>query len=67
MIEVDGYKAFRGIMRIVPKGGLMKPREIEGDWLYNPETNYWCCGKEHYPCTICQVIKDYTENKNGEN
>ena len=34
MIKVEGYKSFRGIMRIVPNTVLMQPFEIAGDWLY---------------------------------
>lgn len=61
MIKVEGYKAFRGIMRIVPKNESIKPFEMKGDWLYKPERDCWYgCGRSFCAC-ICEVVKDYTE------
>lgn len=61
MIEVEGYKAFRGIMRIVPKTDKVAPFEIEGEWLYKPDCKCWYCKGWSYTETICEVVKDYTE------
>ena len=58
MIEVEGYKAFRGVMRIVPKSGLVEPFELEGNWLYNPMFDCWYgCGKS-FLAKICEVVKE---------
>jgi len=38
MIQVEGYKAFRGTMRITPKNPQFPQQEIHGDWLYNLST-----------------------------
>ena len=61
MIKVEGYKAFRGIMRIVPKRLGFEPYEIESDWLYKPETDCWYDGISSYPASICEVLEDYTK------
>jgi hypothetical protein len=62
MINVEGYKAFKGIMRIVPKTVLMQPFEIEGDWLYKPEYDCWYCCGSSYPASICEIVECWTEN-----
>ena len=60
MICSEGYKAFRGTMRIVPKNPNTKPYELTADWLYKPE--YQCCyGKgSSFPEEICEVLVDLT-------
>ena len=63
MIKVEGYKAFKGTMRIVPKTVLMQPFEAKGDWLYNPEYDCWYGGGSSYPASICEVVEDWTESK----
>ena len=55
-ITVEGYKAFRGVMRIVPKTVLMQPFEVSGDWLYKPEYDCWYDGKSSYPASICEIV-----------
>lgn len=62
MIKVEGYKAFKGIMRIVPQRLGYEPFEIKGDFLYKPETNCWYNGGSSYPASICEVVEDLTEN-----
>lgn len=57
MIEVDGYKAFNGTMRITPKTILMQPFEISGEWLYKPEYDCWYCGESSYPARICEIVE----------
>lgn len=56
MIEVEGYKAFRGEMKISPKDTSVPPFTLEGDWLYRPDTGCWYgCGRSF--CTdICEPI-----------
>ena len=56
MICVEGYKAFKGVMRIVPKTVLMQPFELKGEWLYNPNTDCWYGGGSSYPSSICEVV-----------
>lgn len=63
MIEVEGYKAFKGIMRIIPKNVLFRPFEIKGDWLYKPDTDCWYGGGSSFPSSICEVVEDFTERK----
>ena len=57
-ITVEGYKAFNGIMRIVPKMVLMQPFEIKGDWLYKPEYDCWYNGGSSFPASICEVVSE---------
>ena len=58
MIEVEGYKMFRGVMRITPKSELIKPFKLKGDWLYKPENDCWYgCGNS-YHAGICEIVED---------
>lgn len=55
MIKVEGYKAFRGCMRVtvcLPSGKAHA--FVSGDWLYKPHTDCWYCGGGSYPSEICQ-------------
>lgn len=61
MIRVEGYKAFRGVMRIIPKNEKFSPYEVEGDWLYKPEYDCWYGKGSSYPASICEVVEDYTK------
>ena len=61
MIKVDGYKAFRGVMRIIPQRLGWEVFEVEGDWLYKPETDCWYNNGKGYERNMCQVLKDYME------
>ena len=36
IISVEGYKAFRGTMKIRPKTASVPSFELSGDWLYKP-------------------------------
>lgn len=61
MICSEGYKAFRGTMRIVPKNPSMKPYELTTDWLYKPEYQCWYGRGSSFPEEICEVVVDLTE------
>lgn len=56
MIEVEGFKAFRGSMMIsFDRGNSSKV--IRGEWLYNPYTNCWYgCGSS-FPVKVCRVLE----------
>lgn len=58
MIKVEGYKAFRGTMKIVPKVSGYAPYEVSGDWLYKPDMKCWYGGGSSYPEEICEVLSD---------
>ena len=60
MICSEGYKAFRGTMRIVPKNPNMKPYELTADWLYKPEYQCWYGRGSSFPEGICEVLVDLT-------
>lgn len=49
MIEVEGYKAFFGMMDC---GG----RNVYGEWLYKPSTDCWYCRGSSYPAEICRIL-----------
>lgn len=57
MIKVDGYKAFRGTLRITPKNG-MEPFELEGEFLYNPIYKCWYGNGRSFSDDICEVVRD---------
>lgn len=58
MIKVEGYKAFHGVMKIKPKHKAVKPFELEGDWLYKPDTGCWYGKGSSFSEEICEVIKE---------
>ena len=60
MIKVEGYKAFRGVMKITPKTETVKPFELEGDWLYKPDTDCWYGVGRSFCSSICEVVEDFT-------
>ena len=55
MIEVEGFKAFRGVMQVCFPGHHAD--QIRGDWLYNPYTNCWYCRGSSYPVDVCRVLE----------
>ena len=62
MITVEGYKAFRGLMKITPKRGAdVPPFTVTGDWLYKPDTACWYCNGRSFAADICKVVVDLTE------
>lgn len=58
MIEVEGYKAFHGTMRITPKSEKFPPFELCTDWLYKPDTGYWYGGGRSFLPEICEIIAE---------
>ena len=56
MICVEGYKAFRGTMRITPKNPVFPVMEITGDWLYKPEYDCWYGAGRSFCADVCEVI-----------
>ena len=58
MIKVEGYKAFRGIMKITPKCEGVNSFELEGDWLYKPDTQCWYGKGNSFSDEICEVIRE---------
>lgn len=61
MIFVEGFKAFRGVMRITPKPKEFAPFELCGDWLYKPEYNCWYSHGSSFHADICTVVEDSTK------
>lgn len=55
-VSVEGYKAFRGTMRIVPKAKVPS-FELTGDWLYKPETKCWYGKGSSFPEDICTIME----------
>lgn len=64
MIQVEGYRAFRGTMRITPKAAV-PAFELTGDWLYRPDTGCWYGKGSSFAPEICTVmeIKEPEEKK----
>ena len=60
MIQVEGYKAFRGTMRITPVNPEFPQQEIHGDWLYKPEYGCWSGHGQSFAAKICEVVTDET-------
>lgn len=61
MIKVEGYKAFRGVMRITPKNMNFEPYELCGEFLYKPSEDCWYgCGRS-FSSQVCMVVFDQDE------
>lgn len=61
MLKCEGYKMFKGLMRITPKNDAWPSHLVQGVWLYKPEYNCWYCGGSSYTADICSVEEDWTE------
>ncbi len=59
MITVEGYKAFKGIMRITPLCETVKPFELESSWLFKPDTKCWYGNGSSYGENICEIVEDF--------
>ena len=58
VIEVEGYKAFRGVMKITPRGNSpMGIVRVVGDWLYKPDTDCWYGRGSSYPAQVCEIVE----------
>lgn len=55
IISVEGYKAFFGTMKIIPKDPKYLPYEIFGEWLYKPDTDCWYCRGQSYSAKCCHI------------
>lgn len=55
-ISVDGYRAFRGTMRITPKAAV-PAYDLHGDWLYKPETGCWYGKGSSFAEDICTIME----------
>ena len=59
MLKCEGYKMFRGTMRITPLNGR-HAYAVNGVWLYKPDVMCWYCKGSSYPEEICEVLVDET-------
>ena len=57
IIFVEGYKAFRGTMKIRPKTASVPSFELSGDWLYKPETKCWYGKGSSFAEDICTIVE----------
>ena len=66
MIEVEGFKAFRGVMNVRRQrisGSGWTWQRIRGEWLYKPDTNCWYCRGRSFPAECCEVLEvNYEES-----
>lgn len=56
-ICVEGYKMFRGTMKIRPKTASVPAFELTGDWLYKPETKCWYGKGSSFAEDICTIVE----------
>lgn len=56
VISVEGFKAFRGTMRITPKAAV-PAYDLHGDWLYKPDTKCWYGKGSSFPEDICTIME----------
>lgn len=58
MLSCEGYKMFKGEMKITPKTSYVNEFTLSGVFLYKPDTNCWYHKGSSYTANICTVIKD---------
>ena len=63
MIKCEGIKAFHGSATIRPKTDKVAPFEVEGDWVYKPETGCWYCGGRSFAEDIVTGIRERPEHE----
>ena len=61
MLQCEGYRIFRGVMRVTPTNPKFPAQDIRGVWLYKPEYNCWYANGSSYDADICEIVEDYTE------
>jgi hypothetical protein len=59
MLTCEGYKMFKGVMKIIRING--NDEHIEGTWLYKPEYECWYCKGSSYPQNVCTILVDNTQ------
>lgn len=62
MLQCEGYKMFRGSMRIDAPRGEWNGRVISGVWLYKPEYDCWYCDGGSYPAEVMCLVEDETKD-----
>lgn len=61
MICVEGYRAFRGTMKVTPGNPAYPPYTMTGDWLYKPDADCWYCKGRSFPAFTCEPVDTETE------
>lgn len=61
MLTCEGYKMFKGTMRVEPKSVCFPREDVYGTWLYKPDTDYWYCNGRSYSPRIVTLVEDLTE------
>lgn len=56
LISSEGYKTFRGTMHIIPGNPAFPPYDLDGDWLYKPDTGCWYCKGRSFPAETCEIL-----------
>lgn len=57
MLECEGYKMFKGILKVFPKSDKIKPFQLEGTFLYKPECDCWYGDGRSFAARICEIIE----------
>ena len=66
MIEIEGFKAFHGTMRITPASTDRQPIDITTDWLYKPMYDCWYGDGASFPAEVCTVLDDQSHEKTAD-
>ena len=56
IICVEGYKAFRGVMKVTPGNPAYEPYLLSGDWLYKPDVDCWYSHGRSFPARTCSIV-----------
>lgn len=61
MLQAEGYKMFRGTIKVTPKNTNIKPFELTGTWLYKSYTECWYGNGRSFPKDIVTIVEDTTK------
>lgn len=53
VLTCEGYKIFEGVMGISPSKTFSY--DVEGTWLYKPDTDCWYCNGRSFPAEVCSI------------
>ena len=62
MLKCEGYKMFKGLMRITPKNDAWPRHIVSATWLYKPEYKCWYGAGGSYSEEICEIVEDWTND-----
>ena len=58
MLNPKETKVFNGVMRITPGDKRCMPYELEGTFVYQPESDCWIHDGRSFSASACQIVME---------